>query len=74
MIVNYFNLMRSVIAPFETDAPLVVDPDGMLAGPAAPQRFQALRHDVIHQCLHKPAMRHLRSLLCRGDAVETPSQ
>lgn len=40
MVVHDFNLKRVALAPYETDAPLVVDPNTMLALSVSPQAFQ----------------------------------
>jgi hypothetical protein len=42
VVVNYFNLGRARVGPFETDPPLVVDANAVLAGPVAFQLLQAV--------------------------------
>ena len=39
VVVDDFNIGRSFFGPSETDAPLIVDPDGMLSPTAAGQRL-----------------------------------
>jgi len=44
VVVDYFDLLRPGGArrPFETDAPLIVDPDAVEAGAITPQCFQPI--------------------------------
>lgn len=42
MVVNDFDVVGIAIAPRETDAPLVIDPDAVRSGPVTPQRFQMI--------------------------------
>lgn len=42
VIIDDLDRMRSVVSPNETDAPLVIDPDGVLSGSIPLQRFQAI--------------------------------
>ena len=73
MIVHDLDLLRSLIAPPEDDPPLVVDPDRMLAGEVAAQRFQSRmisgqlgpRHCERSEAIHErpPAARWIASSL-----------
>jgi hypothetical protein len=40
MIIDYFDIVRISIIPFETDSPLLVDPDAVLAFSIPLQRFE----------------------------------
>lgn len=40
MVINYFDFFGTRIRPDETDTPLVIDPDAMLARPLSLQRLQ----------------------------------
>jgi hypothetical protein len=42
MVIYNLHVVRSGILPAETDAPLIVDPDRVLAGSIAAQLFQAV--------------------------------
>ena len=47
MIVGDLHVIGITVVPSETDAPLVVDPDGVLTGPVSIQRVQSVaRRDV----------------------------
>ncbi|KEC71411.1 hypothetical protein RLPCCGM1_p0142 [Rhizobium leguminosarum bv. phaseoli CCGM1] len=39
MVVNYFDVFDTGICPYETDSPLIIDPDRMLAFPIALKGF-----------------------------------
>jgi hypothetical protein len=40
VIVHYFDIVRILFPPNETDAILIVDPDAVLAGAISPQCFK----------------------------------
>jgi len=42
MIVSNLHVVRITFAPFEADAPLVIDADAMLSGPIAAQFLQPI--------------------------------
>lgn len=42
MVIDNFNFDRSCLGPAKTDAPLVVDPDGMLPSAFSPKRLEAV--------------------------------
>jgi hypothetical protein len=52
VVVNYFNLGWARPGPFETDPPLIVDADAVLAGPVASQFLQAVarRNSEVVEC------------------------
>jgi hypothetical protein len=42
VVIDYFDVLRSGVRPYEADAPLRVDADAVLAGAVARQRLQAI--------------------------------
>ncbi len=42
VVIDDFDFMGSIRFPAETDAPLVIDADGVLAFPVALERFEAI--------------------------------
>jgi hypothetical protein len=42
MVIHDFDALGTVVAPYEADAPLVIDPDAVLAGALATQQFQPI--------------------------------
>ena len=42
MVVHDLDVLRAVVGPAEAEAPLVVDPDAVKAGPVAAQGLQAV--------------------------------
>jgi len=42
MIVDDFDIAWASFAPYETDAPLVIDPDAVLAAAGASKRFETV--------------------------------
>ena len=51
MIVDDLNVGYIAVLPAKTNAPLIVDPDGVLAGPISPQSFEpkARRLEIIER-------------------------
>src|SRR5438094_536148 len=51
MIIDNLDIVRVAAAPFKTDTPLAIDPDAVLAFPAAFERLEAVagRNDQIIQ-------------------------
>jgi hypothetical protein len=45
VVIDYLNLVRMTIAPYETDTPLVIDSDAMLPKPVTFQGFESVASD-----------------------------
>jgi hypothetical protein len=61
MVVAQFNVMAAAVPPDETDAPLVVDPDGMLPPPVSLEGFEVIArwHPEILQASHRVDQKQL---------------
>lgn len=42
MVIHNLHIMGVVVTPCETDTPLVINPDAVLAGAVVPERFKAV--------------------------------
>ncbi len=42
MVIDYFDVRRTPAGPHETDAPLVIDPDRVLAAPVSAESLQVV--------------------------------
>jgi hypothetical protein len=73
MVVNDFDIVRLSILPSETDSPLVIDADAVLAGAVADQRFETIpqRDSQILKFLRRMQV-HQLAPGCPFDGAEPP--
>ncbi|GLE65394.1 hypothetical protein VNPA120719_53350 [Pseudomonas aeruginosa] len=68
MVINYFDFFGTRIRPDETDTPLVIDPDAMLARPLSLQRLQAVSRWRAQVSKLRSRMKHCE--LTRSDCED----
>jgi hypothetical protein len=60
MIVDYLNVEGVIPRPHETDSPLLVDSDAVLALSVTPKQFQPISRNGLQVCEAGRAVNHLK--------------
>ncbi len=78
MVVDDFHVVRVILAPYKTYAPLIVDADAVPSGPVVPQDFQTIpgRGTQVLKRLggvqHLKLSRRIRCMDCGSPAENLP--
>ena len=70
MVVHDLHVVRATLAPAETDAPLLVDPDAVLSLPVAAKRFQAITRGRSQLVQIRGRIKHPE--FSRGNPLDLP--
>jgi hypothetical protein len=60
MIINDLNLVGAILGPNETDAPLLVDPDAVLASSVPAKQLQTISRDCLQLCQRGRGIDHCK--------------
>jgi hypothetical protein len=72
MVIDDFDIGRTLLGPGKTDAPLVIDADRMLAAPVSGERFEPVRRRGAQIAKITRLMQHIELSQCLLlDAAET---
>jgi hypothetical protein len=72
-MVDDLHIVRSIVAPHETDAPLFIDPDAMLPAPITGQCLEMIARDAADGGEGRRGMEYRQSAFrLRGEGLELP--